>query len=438
MRWILRALLVVAALAVAWLGIVWSGVLPLISAEQRAALAFLRDMPPPPPGRNAFALLWAQPYAVPEGQEDALLAEDLARFADYEARWQAYARASRADDRHAPPDAFASAASDRHPTRSRLPDRVDWLCDAQWGDDCLAAVARDPAAARAALAGVADWRALSRRIVAADVLRNPFPPSLVGPLPGYGDWARLAANDAALRAHEGDAAGALEDLCRFGNGWRRLRTGTDTLVGDMIGISYATVAVQQALAIHAAAPTGTAWPDACEALVAPLSTAERDQCGAARGEFATVDRSSPAIGAWSLHPSLDGLGNAEHALSRMTAHYRPLCSALPAPDSATCGRIEWLFNPLGCRFLDQASPMPGAVAEYAVRLEDFDRRLALARAARWWRAQPGAATGAAPGWPDEFAAIRDEIAVDPTARTLVLPMRHARGDRGRARFAVRY
>ena len=438
MRWIRRALLVVATVSIAWLGIVWSGVLPLISPEQRAALAFLRDTPPPPPGRNAFALLWAQPWAVPAGQEEALLAEDLSRFSDYEARWTAHAIASRSDDRAEAPEGFASAAHGRFPQRPVLRGRVDAVCRGEWNEDCLATVARDPAAARAALAEVADTIALMDRLVEAEHLRNPFPPSLVSPLPGYGEWARLAISVAALRAHDADAAGALDRLCRFGLAWRRLRTGTNTLVGAMVGISYATIAMQQALAIHAAAPAGTGWPAPCDTLLMPLSAAERDQCEAARGEFALVERASASLGPWPVHPALAPLDHTEHTLSRLAGQYRPLCPRLAVPDEVACSAFEWVFNPVGCRVLQWVRPMPGAVAEHAVRLDDFDRRLTLARAARWWRAQPGAETGEAPVWPEAFAAIRDEIIVDPATRTLVLPMRHARVDRNPARFGVRY
>lgn len=98
---------------------------------------------------------------------------------------------------------------------------------------------------------------------------------------------------------------------------------------------------------------------------------------------------------------------------------------------------EQLFNPAGCQLVARLGP-PSAVAHcYAVRLGDFDRRLALARAARWWRAQPGASAGATPSWPDDFAAIRDEITIDAATRTLSVPMRDASNPQ-RTVFHVRY
>jgi len=440
MRWILRALLVVAAVAIAWLGIVWSGVLPRVTPEQRAALAFLREMPPPPPGRNAFALLWAQPWAVPPGREAAILAEDLARFDAWALAWDAHYRAPRDDggDTREGPKLFGSIAVERYGRRASLPDGQPWLCNTEWDADCVAAVANDPDAARAALAGVADSVALAALLDQSSHVRSPFPPHIAGPLPGLGDWGRIALNAAALRAHDGDVPGALADLCRMGTTWRRFRAGADTLVTDMVGIAYATVAVQQALAIHATAPADTPWPQACDALIAPLSAAELDQCNAARGEFALAAQYVEAA-------ALPGTGRGpfgrllhrEHTLARLTAIYRPLCASLPDVGDPACVAPEQLFNPAGCQLSAQSGPTPAVSQSYATRLRDFDHRLALARAVRWWRAQPGSMTGSVPVWPDEFAAIRSEIMVDPAARTLSLPMRDTTNPQ-RAVFRVRF
>jgi hypothetical protein len=54
-----------------------------------------------------------------------------------------------------------------------------------------------------------------------------------------------------------------------------------------------------------------------------------------------------------------------------------------------------------------------------------------------WREQPGAASGDAPGWPDAFAAIREEIEVDAAVRTLALPMRDTTNPK-RGVFRLRY
>ena len=437
MRWFLRALLVLAALAAAWLGIVWSGVLPPISAEQRAALAILRETPPPPPGRNAYALLHAQPWAVPAGQEEALLDEDLGRFAAWERLWSEHHRNHTEGDGAESPAAFASIAAERHGYRKRLPNGKEWLCDTEWDADCLGAVAKNPDAARAAIDATSDLPALAERLAQADHLRNPFPATLAAPLPGYGDWALVALNAAALRAHDGDVPGALADLCRFGLTWRRLRTGTDMLVSDMVGVAWVTVAVQQAMAIDSTFPNAAAWPAACYSLLQPLSTPELDQCNTARSEFANVERSlrlfdDPGALGSSLVPE-----SIEHSLALISGAYHAICPAIAPGDPGGCGFVDWMFNPQGCRLMAPMAKSPSLYASYAERLRDLDRRLALARAARWWRVQPGASNGEPPAWPDEFAAVRDEIVVDTEARTLTLPMRDTSNPKRRV-FRVRY
>ena len=437
MRWILRALLVVAAVAIAWLGIVWSGVLPRVTPEQRAALAFLREMSPPPPGRNAFALLWAQPWAVPEGQEETLLAEDLARFADWEARWVDHQRRNPEGDTDETIAAFESIAAERHGRRARLPDGKDWLCDAEWDADCLAAVAKNPDAARAALEAVSDSIALAERLAQFDHVRNPFPPSFLVPIVGYGDWARIALNVAALRAEQGDMDAALEELCRFGNTWRRLRTGADSLLSEMVGIAWVTIAVQNALAFGATSPVDSSWPSACGALLAPLSPTERDQCNAMRNEFAGLERGLRLFEGIAPTGALPVPENFEHSLALFAQAYAPTCPAISAGTAEGCALDEWVFNPAGCRLLGPMAGPQSLYASYAERLRDLDRRLALARAARWWRAQPGASTAETPVWPDEFAAIRAEITIDAATRTLSLPMRDTSNPK-RLVFRVRY
>ena len=84
MRWIKWLLLGMLLLPALWFGLVLTHWLPRLTSEQSEALALVDQVQSRRLGEhNAYPLLWLFKYAVPRDQLDAVMAEDLQRFAQY-------------------------------------------------------------------------------------------------------------------------------------------------------------------------------------------------------------------------------------------------------------------------------------------------------------------------------------------------------------------
>lgn len=243
------------------------------------ALELIRAKPPLGQ-RNALATMYLLPY-------DVATAEIPQTFAKVQAELVASLR-----QRNADLDAGREVAEDAFSVLDRgLAQRFIRLLPTQPPsiyctklDDCLAKVKRDPEAIRKALAPFAklpDRVALLRNFDSLDF--SPLPMDARLPLP-YLQYGTPTLIGFALRAADGDAAGAVVETCEFIALSRRLRSSYSLIV-NMIGLRHLQIGVRLIAEIQAANPS-LELPPNCSAALTLLSSAEQSLCNAMRGEFA--------------------------------------------------------------------------------------------------------------------------------------------------------
>ncbi len=424
MHWIPRALLVLAALVTTTVAALFAEWIPVLGKNERYALKFITRTGTPPGGENAFAALWFPAFEVPIDQLESVVQADLRVVATH--GWLG----------------FSSAAA-QYPLRPD-PKSAEGVCTGEWTEDCLSLVRRQPLVTRQSLEQLVTWLDLSDYLRTFGHLRNPLPVNLDSPIPDLGGIANVTVTRAALTFIDADAQSGLEDACRTVLTWRRLRTGTDMLIASMLAIEYSSVALRLVSEMLAELPQDAPLPLSCTDALAPLSANEVETCELHRGEFRSLanslsetyffeQRVKDARGMTFGRHVMSAVYNSRHTAGHIATQFASACG-LEVSRSTRCSGAAQLLNPFGCGFVANFR----LEAEYIpVRIADFDRRLALARAARWWRTQPSASTGDRAAWPDEFAAIRDQIILDPATRTLALPMRDTRNPKRRV-FRVRY
>ncbi len=425
LRWIGGLVL----LAMAYLGIIRAGVLPRPTDEQRQALAKL-DAPRPKLGeRDGFGVIWTSLYDVPLDQVEQVTAEDVAA-------WNA-----RIGTLTPPSAGYVSVAKSRyavleHPS---FPARDPHLCHA-WTSGCLAMVRADPDAVQAALARVAVFSAHAARLATADHVSYPMTPTIDSPIPNVQGFIEVSLTPAALTAVRGDPAAALTALCRDATLWRRLRSHSDTLIVDMVGVALLSGAAQLAGDLLAELPPGADWPPECTGAFAALATEEFDQCNEilteGRLSIGLIDHLDPGnlsvagMGSNRLMGMLADLGlNRPHARHKVAGVFAAACSDAAraahaarqptpaiAPEDADCGRFEMALDPTGCVLFMIAIP---DFSGYSRRVIDLDGRYAALRTARWLRSQHGDAAALVDGRPNELVSHHN-LVVDPVARTLTL------------------
>ncbi|MBK6726365.1 MAG: hypothetical protein IPG63_03755 [Xanthomonadales bacterium] len=395
------------ALLLAWSGMILSGLLPRIDAKQRAALDLLRAPYERARGEhNAFELLWLLPRNVPETERDSVFAADMAAL-----------------------DALAATGVEPVLASARYPRHVEdsspqlGACGRKPG--CLAAVRADAGGVRAALAERAPLLAGLDQVWTYDHLRTPHRPSFAAPLPQYQQGANLQLARAALRQVDGDPVGALTGLCRDLSGWRRLKGRSDSLVFEMVLLSWLQGGVQLAADLRAETPPGTPLPAECAAALAPIAEIERMSCDVYRAEFqGMADLMEPQrMFASGSRPSL--LDRARVLGARFVyspgatralyaTHLARACAALAAPPAAApmsppaCDLEGRVFNPLGCTLAEIGM---ADYDRYRLREHDVDALLATFALGEWLVTEPDAAAALA-SRPQRFTALPVTLAAD--------------------------
>lgn len=391
LRWIGLGLLgLVLLVAMAWTASRLRGPTP----DQREALARFQ-LPYAADGRNAYPLAWLLQWDVPDAEQEAITAEDAARFDALPAPGD--------PQRGAAVAAYRSVAAERHPDLSASLAAEPASC-ALRESGCLARVRadRDAHAARLAAAG--------RLVDRADAIagyghyRHLLPAAMDVPFPPL-QYLSLPMTRHALQFVDGDAASALAGSCRALEGWRRLANATDSLVFAM----YATAAVNgnaDLLAeMLAELPPDHALPAECGAALAPLRDEEFDLCPAMQGEWLWV-RSAEA---W-LQPDLSWSGRARmrlvydrDATAALQAEYlgwpcreeiarmRIADARAEVPERRSGSmRFECWANPAGCILGEIAAP---AYAAYVWRMQDAAARIRVLQSLAWMRERAAAGDG---------------------------------------------
>ena len=359
------------------------------TARQEAALALL-DKEDPVEGPNAFAALWLLGYDVPEGQQQAVTAEDAARF-------ERTSKPNAPDFTAAP---FESAAASRFKDLS--PSEADWgkFCKPRV-PDCLANVRAD----RAGYSALIDRN--GRLIDKAVELRryghyrNAFPNRLDMPFPQF-QYAIAPMTRHAVNFVDGDTDAALAGVCADMAAWRRIGPHSDSLIARMIGIAYATDGYARLLAdMLAELPGSHPLPTVCASALAIPSVDESLICEAMKGEsqyirsgaMALASAPKPVDNTW-VDFFFPALYSPEMAQARVAPAHAYACSTemrnaaaadVPVVFSAieTQGMgFDCVGNIAGCILLDLDTPRFDL---YIQRGQDYTARLRLMATLLWLR-----------------------------------------------------
>lgn len=247
--------------------------------EERAALALMEPLPPPPAGTSGYKYLGLAHLDIPLDGLDAALARELAAFGEWHAG--AGARMNLSGEQE---EAWESPLLAEFPARPPLtpPEGACGLRET----DCLAKLRGNEAAIRAWLQDEAARLDLAARALAADHLANPYPPAVDAPIASY-QSLRLPINAIALQALDGDLSGALDRACGLLAAERRFLAQDGMLIDKMIHGVVSESAAGLVLAIRRADPAAP-MPAACGEALAPVVATDYLTCGAFKHEYAMV------------------------------------------------------------------------------------------------------------------------------------------------------
>ena len=381
MRWIKWLLLGMLLLPALWFGLVLTHWLPRLTSEQSEALALVDQVQSRRLGEhNAYPLLWLFKYAVPRDQLDAVMAEDLQRFAQYAVDAQ-------------PEQPFGSIAAERY---GELPEptRAAAACFGRGGGSCLADVRANLEAVRVELGAQGERLQRESWLSDYDHIAIAFPRSFSAPITLYFGDGGVVRSAAAYAHLNGDSTAALEQLCMHTRSWRLLRQHTDLLVADVLGQSV--ISANARLVAEILAEDSQLDTLACLDSFAPLGDEELDQCSAMVGEYQAQAQLMDALEAdseavtWIQRRMI----NSRHSLALMAQSKAYYCQAAhqqriqqrtpePAPPEHRCSLGGQLFNPVGCVLVAIAQPVYDI---YYLRALDLDAQLKTLQAARWLRA----------------------------------------------------
>lgn len=400
-----RMVLLLLAPALFYLLLVALDVLPPSSRERAAAVQLLQLPNQRAVGEHdGFARLWSWQHEVPEAELQAVLAADSQQL-----------------QRHLDSEDSTSPRFDARGRYRELGYDPQGLCPPAPAS-CLEHVRVAPEATAAALAAQQPLLQRLQGLHQADHIRYGFTPALDSPLPPLQGIAALTATANAQAFASGQVEAALAGSCRDLATWRRLRSRTDALVVDMVGIAIAAQQAQLLAEMLAELPPQQALPADCELALAPPSAGELDQCDDWRGEYRLMQnavrdhlpRSAASEG--SLLPgALVKLAVNERAtLERLALPLAALCGASIDPVATGPGWMDWVFDPFGTQLGEIAQPDFG---QYRQRAEDFLQLLQGLRLARWLGAQaePAAAFAARP---QDYRGFDERLQFDPGAASV--------------------
>lgn len=386
LRWLKFMVLSVTVLTIALYGIAR---LRGPTEEQKAALALL-EVRPPPPGRNAFALVWLMPYDMQETDREQVLAEDVQRF-------------SSAPDpaRDGGSAAFTSVASKRYPA-SREPNRERYC---RWREPgCLAKVRADKNAYARLIEADKALLARADTLATYSHLRSPFTARLDMPFPPY-QFLSYPMTGHAHAFASGDTEAGLDGACRGTSAARMLIHDGDNLVSAMIGAAMLQGNATLLADMLAELPVDHPLPASCSVAFAPPKQDEFSLCNTVRGEarymFGTLRQVAD-----SRHPTgtpwqdrlLPVLYDYDKTVARMAPRLAWYCGVqaraamaadlpteAPAPTTMSMSSLECFDNFIGCILADTGSV---SFDEYQHRLQDAAIRLKTTATLLWLRSHP--------------------------------------------------
>lgn len=381
-----RMVLLLLAPGLFYLLLVALELLPPSTSERAAAVALLQQPNQRAVGEHdGFARLWSWQHEVPEAELQAVLAADSQQF-----------------QRHIDSGADGAPRFDARKPYRELGYDAQALCPPAPAS-CLEHVRAAPEASAAALTDQAPLLQRLQGMHQADHIRYGFTAAMDSPLPPLQGIAALTATANAQAFASGQVEDAVAASCRDLATWRRLRSRTDALVVDMVGIAIAAQHAQLLAEMLAELPPQQALPVDCELALAPPSAGELDQCDDWRGEYRLMQnavrdhlpRSAASEGSRLPGAVVKLAVNERATLERLALPLAALCGASIDPVAAGPGWMDWVFDPFGTQLGEIAQPDFG---QYRARAEDFLQLLQGLRLARWLgtQADPAAAFAARP------------------------------------------
>lgn len=371
------------ALIVVYLVVVWSGVLPRSTAEQDQALAILEAPYEHAQGsHNGFQDLWLAPYAIPDSEISAAYAAELKAY-------QALVASGK-------PGEFISTLDKKYPKQSLTKQP---MCP-RGPKSCLEFVRANPEQARKTASEFAGFRTRLEKLRNADHVRNDLDFSFFSPLPPMQGMGGLQTLSAAVDFMDGKPDAALDAACQNLSTWRRLRSHTDLIVVDMVGISYGRDQILLLADMLAELAADYPLPQSCIVALGPIAAGELDQCDIARGEskvmfgFMEYARengiSTIEFGTRGnfFERMLSRLINTRMAKARMAPYLATFCEKNTVkPGEWKISTTERFFDPVGSMVSDIAVPNYN---EYPKRAKDLAGLLQAMRTNVWLRGQADA------------------------------------------------
>ncbi|ODS64364.1 MAG: hypothetical protein ABS41_02720 [Arenimonas sp. SCN 70-307] len=292
--------------------------------EERAALALMEPLPPPPAGEGGFKYLAFPDLDIPADELDAALARDLAAFGE----WHAGA-ADRMTMRGESKEVWESPLKADYPARAAL-NLPKGACDIN-EPDCLAVMRGNEPVVREWLQAETVRLDLAERALASDHLANPYPLAIDSPLAGF-QMLRLPLNAIALQALDGDLPGALDRACGLLAAERRFFAQDGMLIDKMVHGALIEGAAGLVLGLRRADPAAP-MPASCAQALAPVVQEHYLACGAFKHEYgmvASVSRQVDGGGREGWHPRQAVMRwtlTSERLMRGWSAtHFAPLCS----------------------------------------------------------------------------------------------------------------
>lgn len=383
-----KLLLGLLGLFVVYVLVVISGVLPRSTDAQNAALSVLEKPYERAYGNhNGFQDLWLAPYAIPDSEVAAAYAAELKAY-------QEHAAANKNGG-------FVSTLDKKYPKQT-LPK--EQLCP-RGPKSCLEFVRANPEQARKTVGEFADFGKRLEKLRSADHVRNDLDFSLWTPLPPMQGMGHLQTLGAAVDFMDGKHDVALDAVCQNLSTWRRLRSRTDLIVVDMVGIAYGRDQILLLAEMLAELPTDYPLPQSCAVALGPIATGEMDQCDTARGEikfsisyikqarddgYTTIEYGIPGD---TLNRMVSRSINLRMAKARMAPYLATFCESHTAkPGEWNISTVDRIFDPVGSMVSDIAVP---DFNEYPQRARDFAGLLQAMRTVVWLRGQADAETALA-------------------------------------------
>lgn len=405
-----KFLLGLIGMFVVYVLVVWAGVLPLNTDAQKAALAVLTKPYERAKGsHNGFQHMWLAPYAIPDKEVNAAYAAELK---DY----QSVTASGKSSE-------FMSKLSKKYPMQS-LPK--DGLCPRS-PESCLAFVRANPEQARKTSEEFAAFRARVEKLRDADHARNELDYSFYSPLPPLQGLGGLQTLSAAVDFVEGRPEPALDATCHNLAMWRRLRSRTDLVVVDMIGVAYGRDQMILLADMLAELPVDYPLPQSCSVALSPITKAELDQCDLGRSEL-------KVMAGYVNHAKEEGIAAVEYGISsgfveglisklintraneaRLAPHMAVFCDGQPTPSgNPELSLADRVFDPIGSRFFEIILT---DYSDYRRRVTDFSGLHQTLRTIVWLRGNPDIESALAQQ-PEDMKLDSHKPALDKATQTL--------------------